>query len=357
MTIKLKVVVFGRGTGESILVELEENKWMVVDCFNNPKTKEPAPISYLKSIGLNPADVICKVVITHFHQDHVSGMYNLIRSISSDAKIYLSQAMTVDEAKTYYSEIDILNNDETLSGISEFCKIINLLNDSGRKVVKLKQDSMVYMSDDIAISAISPSEFDNEIASQGFVALINESRQHHSVSQAKKKTPNNFCVALCMKCLATGESIVLGSDLEICGDPRSGWDSAISSETGPSSKSIRVMKIAHHGSHNGFHQPTWDNFTNEGVIAVLTTFDRQKLPRGDFVKKYKLYTNSLLSTTKPKSKLEIVLPKSSQKKIESQKGFSVNVRGVSPKSQFGYVETFKRENTYEYNLYGDAVKL
>ncbi len=359
MAEELKIVTLGRGTGECILVELEKDNWMVIDCFNEPLSGRPAPIVYLESIGLSPKDVIKKVVITHFHTDHVMGMHNLIKEIDENTSIYLSLAMTHDEAKKYYSEINILNNDEKLSGVAEFCKIINYLAENDRKVIKVKQDMTIFNGKDLLVQALSPSEQDTTIAQNSFVALVTSSDLHPEVQHAKRFTPNHFCIALSIRCLKSGRYIVLGSDLEITTDDNSGWTAAMSSECAPKDGTIDVMKIAHHGSENGFHLDTWTRLTSQDVIAVLTTFDRQKLPRGNYIDLYKKHSRVLLSTTKPKSnfKLDDVLSKSSAKKVNNQGGFSVTVKRTSPVKQYGYVETYRLDDKFNYRLKGDAVAL
>ncbi|EIS4856863.1 MBL fold metallo-hydrolase [Vibrio parahaemolyticus] len=359
MAEELKTVTLGRGTGECILVELEENNWMVIDCFNEPSSGRPAPIVYLEHIGLSAKDVIKKVVITHFHTDHVMGMHKLIQEIDSSASIYMSLAMTHDEAKKYYSEMNILNNDEKLSGVAEFCKIINYLAESGRKVIKVKQDTTLFSGKNLLVQALSPSEEDTTLAQNSFLALVTNSDSHPDVQHAKRFTPNHFCIALSIRCLRSDRYIVLGSDLEISKSDTSGWGAAMSAECAPDAGTIDVMKIAHHGSENGYHMDTWTKFTSDDVISLLTTFDRQKLPREDYIEVYKKHSKALLSTTKPKStcKLDDVISKSSVKKVSSQPGFSVTVKRTSPVNQYGYIETFRMDEHFKYRLYGDAIRL
>lgn len=355
MAHKLKVVIFGRGTGESILVELEQNEWMVVDCFRNPHSKKPAAITYLENKGLDPQTCIKKIVITHFHQDHIAGMLELIQNSSPTADVYISRALTVSEANEYYSTLDSLHSEPENSGVSELCRILEYLYDNDRKVTRLDQNKVIHNGQDYLISAISPSDVDSDKSQATFISLLSEC-DRGTTPQASKINPNHFCVVLSIQCKQTDSFALLGADLEVTKDNQGGWDAAMNSIMAPKANSIQLFKIPHHGSETGFHQKTWDSHVKKDqVVSVLTTFDRQSLPRDDYIKIYGGYSKHLLATTNPKSKATALSRNSLN--ILKNKAPNVKILASAPKNKFGYVETLSSGDSVSFEKFDDAVEL
>jgi len=348
----LKIVVFGRGNGESILVELENNTWMVIDCFNTPGTKEPAALTYLKNLGFNPLEVLIKIVITHFHSDHIQGMLNLIKQASPDADIYMPEALTTTEAFKYYSELDILHGYDDISGVGELCKIVRYLDSKKREAIRIKQDSTIFNGLTYQISALSPSHKDCNDARNSFISDITSIESRIPVS-ATKPSHNHFCIVLNILSKTTNTSILLGSDLEVSGDSAKGWSSAITSNMAPQKNSVQIIKIPHHGSENGYHKSTWNEYVIQDVIAILTTFNSSSLPRQELINKYKSHMKHLLVTTKPKKNITSGIPRAVLK-IMKKKNQLGTIVSSTPSTQFGYIEAIHSSNPPSYELFLDA---
>lgn len=346
-----KNVVLGRGVGECILIELNESEWMVIDCFNVPGSKKvPAPIDYLNSIGLEPSQVIKKILITHFHDDHVQGMSALIKLVK-DAEIYVPAAFTISEAAEYYAKQNVSNAFQDLSGIKEFTQILDTLEQDGRTITGVKHSMVIYRDESLELYALSPSEKDCTNASKDFIALAS------GISEASKMSkcyPNNYCVVLSARCLETQRSALFGSDLEISTDSDCGWEAAISGTLAPRTNEVDIFKIPHHGSENGYHQYTVENVLTKNVISVVTTFDRCNLPRAEFIDTYKSCCDKVIATTRPKEyKLKDVANPFVQKMIKQS---SIEIKNVQAPN-YGYVELERRGNSVDFNLFKDATVL
>src|SRR5258707_5632727 len=74
---EIEVSVFGTGFGESIVVHMGMNRWMVVDSCRDPETRSPMPLEYLAEIGVDLADSIKLIVATHWDDDHIDGIGEL----------------------------------------------------------------------------------------------------------------------------------------------------------------------------------------------------------------------------------------------------------------------------------------
>jgi beta-lactamase superfamily II metal-dependent hydrolase len=73
----LYLILLGPGYGESILVRVPPNHWLVVDSFTVPIRAKPAvngPLVVLKQFGAQPS----LLVLTHQHEDHTAGFAELV---------------------------------------------------------------------------------------------------------------------------------------------------------------------------------------------------------------------------------------------------------------------------------------
>ncbi|MDH4188144.1 MAG: MBL fold metallo-hydrolase, partial [Nitrospira sp.] len=128
-TDEIEICLFGPGYGESILLHLGRNDWAIIDsCLSRFKT--PAPIEYLKALGLRPSEVVKLVVATHWHDDHVGGLGSIVREAES-AKFVCSEALNAEEFLTLvraYKARAML----TSPGVKEFNDVIDVLNQRSR---------------------------------------------------------------------------------------------------------------------------------------------------------------------------------------------------------------------------------
>ncbi|EKA7379947.1 TPA: MBL fold metallo-hydrolase [Vibrio parahaemolyticus] len=352
----ISVVVFGRGNGESILVELEPNNWMVVDSFVNPHTKEPAAISYLRSLDLDPKEVLKTIVMTHFHEDHIKGMADIINAANPEARVCIPDALTTREAFTYYETLNILSGYDDISKVHEMVKILECLTKSNRHFTKLSQDKLIFENESHVVTALSPSDYDSTQALNRFVAEVASDGNKDVLPTASRHTPNHFCTAVNIQNKNSLKSILLGGDLEICADVRGGWDAALQTIKAPNARSVEIFKVPHHGSETAYHEATWSNYVVQDAVAMITTFKSSNLPREEFVDKFKTFTKHVLCATKPKYKLKDVLSNKSQK-ILTKTNSSIQVKNVTPPKAFGYIEGQHSSTSTSYKLHGDAISL
>jgi glyoxylase-like metal-dependent hydrolase (beta-lactamase superfamily II) len=70
---QFEVSVLGPGYGEAIVVHLGNGEWLTVDSCIDSRTREVAPMAYLRGLGVNLATQVRLVVTSHWHDDHVAG--------------------------------------------------------------------------------------------------------------------------------------------------------------------------------------------------------------------------------------------------------------------------------------------
>jgi glyoxylase-like metal-dependent hydrolase (beta-lactamase superfamily II) len=75
---ELEISIFGLGYGESILIHLGRQEWMIVDSCIDHASKQPSSLKYLHSIGVDPSESVKLIVATHWHDDHIRGLATIV---------------------------------------------------------------------------------------------------------------------------------------------------------------------------------------------------------------------------------------------------------------------------------------
>jgi glyoxylase-like metal-dependent hydrolase (beta-lactamase superfamily II) len=76
-TIAELTVIGSGGYGESCVIHLGNDEWIVVDSCYDPKLGNCLPLLYLKEIGVDVKNSVKAVVCTHWHDDHIKGISQL----------------------------------------------------------------------------------------------------------------------------------------------------------------------------------------------------------------------------------------------------------------------------------------
>ncbi len=92
---EITLIGTGGGYGESLVIHLPGNNWVIVDSCTNPKTGEILPLEYLRQISVSPSDVKL-VVCTHWHDDHILGLSEIIR-ICDEAKFCFARVNDLEK--------------------------------------------------------------------------------------------------------------------------------------------------------------------------------------------------------------------------------------------------------------------
>lgn len=148
--------MFGRGRGEALVIHLGHGRWITVDSFIEPSSRQPIALQYLASIGVDPSAVEF-VVATHWDKDHISGIARLIQA-ASGADVVLSMALRSPDfinlafrhqQRTYASPLG--------SGTKEFVRLLELLAKQARAPRFVLQDTVLADRDGMRLVALSPS--------------------------------------------------------------------------------------------------------------------------------------------------------------------------------------------------------
>ncbi len=357
---KLKLVLFGRGVGEGVLCNYGPNQWIIVDsCYGKNKNEQkPAALEYLLDNNI-PFDEVKLIVISHFHDDHIKGMLEIVKSCVN-AKVYIPQALSSREFLTYLATIaDVNQNTAPQQGVSEIFNIFQEAHKTNRRIETTRADVAIHFDHRslMRICALSPSNAECDESLLFFVEQVQTLANDTSLelpASIRKQNKNDNSVTLCISDNKSND-ILLGADLEVSSDPNKGWLALSATQFAPQN-SASIFKIAHHGSENGFCSTAWSKLVvqHKRPIGILTPYNSSSLPRLAQVKMLQSVTSELYSTSPVKE-----YPVSSDtQKILALKGVT-SITQVNP--NFGYIELSESKidgtSWYDVTTVGAAVKL
>lgn len=356
----MKLVLFGRGIGEGVLCNYDSDEWIIVDsCYGKNKDEnKPAALEYLQENSIN-LDKVKLIVISHFHDDHIKGMLDIVKSCTS-ARIFIPEALSTKEFVTYVTTIaDVNATTAPQQGVSEIYNIFCEARDTNREIERTKADISLYFNQRnfARVSALSPSNLECQETLAYFieqVKTLSESVNLELPANVRNKNLNNNCITLCIS-NNTNSDILLGADLEISTNIKKGWVALTGTQHAPKN-SASVFKIAHHGSVNGHCPDSWSKLavTNKKPIGILTPYSRQSLPRFEQIRVLQDATSELYSTSPVK---DYPVTKSDQKVLDEKNVESLARININ----FGYIELNETLTDgipwYEVTTAGAALKL
>ncbi|MEE1951358.1 MBL fold metallo-hydrolase [Pseudomonas alcaligenes] len=293
---EVEVTILGPGFGESIVIHIGSNRWIIIDSCTD-ESGEPAALTYLSDIGVDPQAVEL-VVATHWHDDHVSGLSKIVDACSQ-ARFCTSTILEKAEfLQLIYSFDKSYNPSLNSSGTSEFASTLEILRKTKRKIVRAASDKRLVLIESglahnlpLEIWALSPSDYSLE---RFFKRIGSElPKEKETKYRAPSITDNETAVVILVR--IGNESILLGADLE---EAHGGWSAILESTGRPTTKS-KIFKIPHHGSQNAHHDGVWNGMLSEKPLGLLTPYNRGKrLPNLRDVDRICKITDSAFSTQK-----------------------------------------------------------
>lgn len=348
----------GGGYGESCVVHLGDDNWIIVDSCEDPITKTPLALDYLTTAGINVATSVKLILCTHWHDDHILGM---AKTLDACKTAKFAFARTLDRKKflqlvelDYQKLLKVGTNSSTV----EFRRCLEILN--ARKdsvIVQAVQDTILYSLNLASglrseVIALSPSHYTVECFDKEISQLI--TNYGSSNTKIQNKTPNSKSVALFIK--IGSHRAILGADLEVSTSSKEGWQNIVENSQALDSRAT-LLKIPHHGSTNGFYDELWEKFLEKNPIAKLTPWNlNSKLPKQEMLHKYaskteSLYMTSLVHSDQPKKRDKHITKyiRSLQKRNLSEVRYK---RGIVQCQ----IEINKTDAKWVVNLFDSAVK-
>lgn len=257
----IEVSIFGPGKGESVLVHIGQNEWIVVDSCVNSRTRKVPALEYLERIGVDAARQVRLVVGTHAHDDHFAGISQVLKRCESAH--FVCQGALVKEQFMALVEMDKrLYPEVRKRALAEYERVWEIVQErfavnGGTLPLRLAAQERTLLTTDAGakVTALSPSD-------QAHMRSLRALADAFAAVQLPRKSsyidPNELAIALWVE--AGGKAILLGADL-LRGPVGCGWG-AILDFFHPVEKAT-VYKVAHHGSANAHHDGIWEQLLAE----------------------------------------------------------------------------------------------
>jgi hypothetical protein len=236
---------------------------------------------YLDSLGVDLQRAVKLILATHWHDDHIGGMSELVAACKS-AQFACSAALTKDE---FLQIVQIFNKRPLIknsSGLTEIQKVLLELKSrsqipkfvgADRPVMRLGA-TKAGTTPICELTALSPSDREFQRFLEAMGQLVPQAKT--TKRRFPSPVPNDLSVAAWLRVKSL--HILLGADLEERGVPDRGWTAVLNSLTRPTG-TASVFKVAHHGSVTGHHDGIWTDLLDELPVAVLAPWSRgSKLP-------------------------------------------------------------------------------
>lgn len=260
---EFEFTLLGPGYGESIVLHVGEGVWILVDsCVGNDGT--PRALQYLESIGVDPAEAVRLIVATHWHDDHIRGIANLVE-VCSRATFCCASVLCKKEFLTVADALERRRPSFTSSGLREIHNVISRLAQTKSSPKLALADRRLFVEGKCEIWSLSPSDQ----VFQGFLRSISRlviDRGGRGELRLPDLSPNNVAIALWVR--VDDVTLLLGSDLE-----KRGWLEILESRERPTARAS-VFKIPHHGSESAYASEVWEHMLDSDPTAVLTPWRR-----------------------------------------------------------------------------------
>ena len=282
---ELEVSVFGPGVGESIVVHLGDNQWMVVDSCLNPQTRVPAALEYLDQLHVDVGCALKLLVLTHWHNDHIRGASKILQH-AKGAQIACSAK---DHGEAFFLALAAAQKARLSdTGLDEMAGVIDILLQrrlpgqreesvaptwAAEGMTLLRRDAGPTSKTTMQVIALSPSNATLTLALHELRPYL--PRLAGPERRAPRLTPNQRSVVVYAK--VGTRAVLLGGDLENTTNPATGWNAIVQSHLRPTVRS-EVFKVAHHGSANADNKDVWREMLTEAPVACLTPFSRGHSP-------------------------------------------------------------------------------
>lgn len=273
---QLEITLFGPNYGESLVLHIPTIGWGVIDCckFKIPGKNSPLnlPLEYLKGILSPKLPKLSFIILTHPHEDHYNGIDELITEYPGGVKRVCWYAGNgIPELKKYIA-INRVAGKDVLPG---YVNVLNTIEESPKRGVQLRRLSeltKIAETDLSSLIALSPSAYNEKKYIEKLLKSFPIAGK--KVAQLKDNDLNIISVALFLKC---GKfQAVFGSDLQNLDGPNGGWNAIVANHDCPELWA-NVVKVAHHGSSNGYNEGVWKEHCKKNKpIALIAPFNRKK---------------------------------------------------------------------------------
>jgi hypothetical protein len=273
---ELSVYLFGGAKGESIVLQLPDGGWGVVDWYERvaSRTRNSSALRLLEAEGVSKLEFVC---LTHPHEDHFKGMSNLLENFEIKACWSFGGLLPPDFKllKTFF-ETDAQTSDaeESRESARELTAILNAVQSKGIIHQAVGPKSLVYpsigASEGFQLWGLAPS---GRHVDEYRRCLLRSFGKDRTFKSALPSADHNLISSAFLVIFGTSR-LILGGDVE-----KDGWRDVLDNKS-LGNIAAHAVKIPHHGSANGYCDGLWTTIAAQGEpVGVLTPYATKSLPQ------------------------------------------------------------------------------
>lgn len=266
---EIEITLLGPGYGESIVVHLGNNEWLIVDsCIDAlDGNSSAAPLKYLRSIGVDCQTAVKYIVASHWDDDHVKGLAEVVDACP-DALFITTQVFSDKKFTCYVEAISVGAFNTNGGNIQNIRKILHTLADRNSPIMDAGPARTLCSHP--LIRSWSPSDLDKSEFLTYIAAM--HPKAGEELRKAIPQTPNLASVVLTIEW--DEFSVLLGADMERSSNVRRGWGAVVSEALRIGVNKADFLKVPHHGSENGHDDLMWDELLVDKPISILAPFGK-----------------------------------------------------------------------------------
>ena len=254
---EFELTLFGPGFGESIVLHFGGGEWLIVDsCVNANGT--PRAVEYLEGIGVDPGRQVKLIVATHWHDDHIRGIAELLNHCGNTG-FCCASALATEEFLAAVRALENRHLSSGRSGVREMHGVFSQLRERADAAIFAHANKRIFSNGLCEVWSLSPGDAVYQSFIQSVATLVpGEGQGKHRVLD---RASNSLSVVLW---IGLGDIVaLLGADLE-----KPGWVEILQSQERPMGKAS-VFKVPHHGSRNAHEPEVWRRMLDADPVAVL----------------------------------------------------------------------------------------
>lgn len=314
---KIILIGTGGGYGESVIVQLGTDNWIVIDSCTNPYTKKSLPLEYFEDNNID-LDKVKLIIASHWHDDHIKGLDQVLYNCRN--AIFAFTATTEFKKFTQFLSLDniVCEGTDKPSATKMLNNCLKIARDRKSKVKDITQDKTLFSVCGTRLNASIFSLSPSETVFKEFATAIGQMIESVGDNSFRrpKITPNDQSVVVLVS--VNGHSALLGADLETSVDSQKGWVCILDECECIKNHTPSVFKIPHHGSVTAYEPRVWNELLINKPICQITPFSKgsKYLPEKSMLLEMLDKTDDLYLTSYSKPKK----PKKRDKKIERNIG-------------------------------------
>ncbi|MCK4385055.1 MAG: MBL fold metallo-hydrolase [candidate division Zixibacteria bacterium] len=285
--------VLNVGHGDSIILELPDNNWGLVDCFKTNAEIEPPALTFLKARNVKKLKFVC---LTHPHYDHCRGMLDILEYFTSgEREIEYFWDFGIDKKKLKYFK-------NGFGSEKEYRELLSLYDFILKKVAEDKRIKYRILGEGTDCSNC----LDIESLRIKSYAPISTDILSYFEKWGKDKTIDENLLSIVLVIIYGDTNIVLGADTKSWEEILKAWSEDC--KDARRKPKFHFVKVSHHGSKHGNHKGLWKSFIErKKSVAVISTGCKYGSPHKETItsiisSKAKPYSTNFRDFSKPVSR-------------------------------------------------------